>query len=261
MKISFIGSGNVATHLATALNKISGVSILQIISKDKSHAKNLAMQVKADFSDELSRLKNNFDLLIFSVSDDALYEILKNIEIPDNRILCHTAGSVPSTIFENVTRKYGVIYPLQTFSKNKTVDWKDVPILLTASDEATEKRLSHLTKQLSRNNLVITDEQRFAIHVAAVFACNFANAAMTISQQLCDENNLDFSLLHPLIKETFDKAMRNGPKHSQTGPAKRGDEGVMQKHLEFLRDKPREQQIYELVSAYISDRYSNDRGD
>ncbi len=259
MKISFIGSGNVATHLATALNKIGGISILQIISKDKSHAKNLAMQVKADYSDELSRLKTNFELLIFAVSDDALNEILQKIEIPDNRLLCHTAGSVHSSIFENVTRKYGVIYPLQTFSKNKTVDWKDLPIFITASDDATEKRLIHITKQLSRNNQVISDEQRFALHVAAVFACNFANAVMTASQQLCEENNLDFAFLHPLIKETFDKAMRNGPKHSQTGPAKRADVNVMNKHLEFLREKPMEQQIYKLISEFISARYANDR--
>lgn len=259
MKISFIGSGNVATHLATALNKISGVTIQQVISKDKSHAKNLAMQVKADFSDELSRLKTNFDLLIFAVSDDALVEIVKDLEIPDNRILVHTAGSVPSTIFENITRKFGVIYPLQTFSKNKTIDWRDIPILLTASDESTEKRLTHITKQLSRNNHIITDEQRFALHVAAVYACNFANAAMTISQQICEENILDFSLLHPLIHETFEKAMRNGPKHSQTGPAKRGDTTVINKHLDFLSNKPVEKKLYELISEFISNRYENDR--
>lgn len=259
MKISFIGSGNVATHLATALNKIGGVSIQQIISKDKSHAKNLAMQVKADYSDELSRLKTNFDLLIFAVSDDALVSILDELEIPDNRIVVHTAGSVPSTIFEKVSRKYGVIYPLQTFSKNKSVDWKDLPIFLTASDDSTEKRLSHITKQLSRNNHVISDEQRFALHVSAVFACNFSNAAMTISQQLCEEKNLDFSLLHPLISETFDKALRIGPKFSQTGPAKRGDTTVMKKQLEFLSDKPLEKQIYSLLSEFISQRYENDR--
>lgn len=259
MKISFIGSGNVATHLATALNKISGVNIQQIISKDKSHAKNLAMQVRADHSDELSRLKTNFDILIFAVGDDALLNILNELDIPDNRIVVHTAGSVPSTIFEKVSRKYGVIYPLQTFSKNKSIDWKDLPIFLTASDESTEKRLSHITKQLSRNNHIISDEQRFALHVSAVFACNFSNAAMTISQQICEESNLDFSLLHPLIRETFDKALRNGPKFSQTGPAKRGDTTVMKKHMQFLSEMPLEKKIYEMVSDFISQRYENDR--
>ena len=259
MKISFIGSGNVATHLATALNKISGVNIQQIISKDKSHAKNLAMQVRADHSDELSRLKTHFDILIFAVGDDALLNILNELDIPDNRILVHTAGSVPSTVFEKVSRKYGVIYPLQTFSKNKSIDWKDLPIFLTASDESTEKRLSHITKQLSRNNHIISDEQRFALHVSAVFACNFSNAAMTISQQICEERNLDFSLLHPLIRETFDKALRNGPKFSQTGPAKRGDTTVMNKHMQFLSEMPLEKKIYEMVSDFISQRYENDR--
>ena len=100
-----------------------------------------------------------------AVNDDALQNIAKEIQLPDNKLLCHTAGSVPSTIFENISRKYGVIYPLQTFSKNKSIDWKEIPIFLTASDDATEKRLSHLTKQLSRNNQTITDQQRFALHV------------------------------------------------------------------------------------------------
>ncbi|NND34212.1 MAG: DUF2520 domain-containing protein [Saprospiraceae bacterium] len=258
MKISFIGSGNVATHLALALNKIGGISIQQIISKDKGHAKNLAMQVKADHTDELSRIRTNFDLLIFAVNDDALTDILKDIDLPDNKLLCHTAGSVPSTIFENITRKFGVIYPLQTFSKNKPVDWKEIPIFITSSDDSTEKRLTHLTKQLSKNNQVISDEQRFALHVAAVFACNFANTAMTISQQICEEHELDFGLIHPLISETFDKAMRNGPKHSQTGPAKRGDVSVMNKHLNFLKEKPLEKQLYELMSQYIANRYGKD---
>jgi predicted short-subunit dehydrogenase-like oxidoreductase (DUF2520 family) len=95
--------------------------------------------------------------------------------------------------------------------------------------------------------------------LAAVYACTFENAAMTISQQLCEENDLDFALLHPLINETFAKALRNGPKHSQTGPAKRGDTTVMNKHLEFLENKSLEKEIYELVSRFISNRYVNDR--
>ena len=258
MKISFIGSGNVATHLALALNKVSGISILQVISRDKGHAKNLAMQVKADHTDQLTRIKTNFDLLIFAVNDDALTTILAEIKLPDNKLLCHTAGSVPSTVFKGITRKYGVIYPLQTFSKNKPVDWKDIPIFITASDDSIEKRLTHLTKQLSRNNQVITDQQRFALHVAAVYACNFANGAMTVSQQICEEHDLDFGLIHPLISETFGKALRNGPKESQTGPAKRGDINVMNKHLDFLSEKPLEKELYQLMSQYIADRYNKD---
>ncbi len=253
MKISFIGSGNVATHLATSLNKISGVSILQIISKNKSHARHLAMKVKADAANELSRLKTNFDILIFAVNDDALEEILPAMELPNNKILCHTAGSISSTIFQKYSRHYGVIYPLQTFSKNKEIDWRDIPILLTASDDHTEKRLSHLAKQLSKKIQVITDEQRFALHVAAIFACNFSNATMTISQLLCHEKDLDFSLLHPLLAETMEKALRNGPKHSQTGPAKRGDRTVIEKHVKFLEEKEKEKEIYKLLTEYISD--------
>ena len=112
-------------------------------------------------------------ILIFAVSDDALEEIVKKIEIPDNRILVHTAGSVPSTIFENVTRKYGVIYPLQTFSKNKSIDWKEIPIFLTACDDSTEKRLSHITKQLSRNNQVISDQSAFCYSYCCCFCLQF----------------------------------------------------------------------------------------
>ncbi len=251
MKISFIGSGNVATHLAIALKKISGIKINQIISKNRSHAKNLAMLVKADYSHELSRLKNNFDLLILSVNDDGLDDILSQTAFPNNKILCHTAGSVSSEIFKNISRKYGVIYPLQTISKNKDLDWKSIPVMITASDESTEKRLLQLVKQLTRETHVISDEQRFALHVAAVFACNFSNAMMQVSEQLCEENNIDFDLLQPLIKETFSKVDKMGPKNAQTGPAKRGDQAVISKHLDFLKNHPAEKKIYELLSEHI----------
>ncbi|NND08766.1 MAG: DUF2520 domain-containing protein [Saprospiraceae bacterium] len=255
MKISFIGSGNVATQLALALQKIGGVKIHQIISRDKGHAKNLAMQVKADHNHELSRLKPNFDLLILAVNDDAIADILTQTPLPDNKIICHTAGSVASTVFKDMSRKYGVIYPLQTISKNKTTVWKSLPILITASDDSTEKRLTQLVKHLTRATHVITDEQRFALHVAAVFACNFSNAMMQISQKLCAENNIDFDLLKPLTQETFEKAERMGPRNAQTGPAKRGDQSVINKHLEFLKDHDLEKNLYRDLSAYIQQTY------
>ncbi len=259
MKISLIGSGNLAQHLAPALNKIGGVTIMQVISRDKSQAKNLAMQVKADYSDELSRLKPNFDMLLFAVSDDAIDEVLQQLEVPDNKILCHTAGSVSSRVLANYARRFGVIYPLQTFSRNKPVDWRDVPLFVTASDEGTEKRLLHLTRQLSKSTNVINDDQRFALHVSAVFACNFSNAVMAISQKLCEKHDLDFEWLHPLINETLGKAMRNGPKHSQTGPAKRADATVMARHLEFLATEPQEKAVYEVVSDFISSHFGNSK--
>ena len=251
MKISFIGSGNVATHLALSLNKIGGIKINQIISRDKAHAKYLAMQVKAEHSHELSRLKSNFDILIICVNDDALHKILEEAQLPNNKIICHTAGSVSSDILKNASRKYGVIYPLQTISKNKVIDWKNVPMLITSSDDTTEKRLVQLVKHLTRETRIVTDKQRFALHVSAIFACNFSNAVMQISQSLCHENDLDFDLLDPLIEETFSKVRKMGPKNAQTGPAKRGDQSVIDKHLAFLKDNPEEKQIYQLLTDHI----------
>ncbi len=251
MKVSFIGSGNVATHLAPALKKVSGVEIVQIISKDKGHAKNLAMKVKADHSHELSRLRPNFDLLIISVGDDSLSEIIEQAPLPDNKIICHTAGSVPSEIFSKASRKYGAIYPLQTFSKNKDINWYNVPIFITGSDEHTEKRLLHLAKQISGDVRTITDNQRFALHIAAVYSCNFTNAILTISQEICQRNELDFDLLKPLIDETMVKVWQMGPKQAQTGPAKRGDATVIDKHIEYLSDQGKEKELYQLLSDYI----------
>ncbi len=255
MKISVIGAGNVATHLVTALNKISGTNILQVISRDKSHAKYLAMQVKADYTNELSRLKTNFDLLLICTSDDALTEIVGELDVPQSKIICHTAGSISSKVFDEKFKRYGVLYPLQTFSKNKSIDWRDVPIFLTTSDDHTEKRLLHLAKQLSKNVEVISDEQRFALHIAAVYACNFTNAVMQVSQELCEKNNLDFSLLKPLIDETVSKVWKMGPKDAQTGPARRADTTVINKHLKFLEDMKTERELYQLLTKYIGERY------
>ncbi len=253
MKISFIGSGNVATQMALALNRISSVKIDQIISRDRNEAKHLAQQVRADHTDDFSRI-NNFDLLIMAVSDDSIDEILEKVELPNNKIICHTAGSVSSEVLKNVSRKYGVIYPLQTLSKTKDVDWTDLPVFLTTSDDSTQKRLLQVIKQLTRETHIITDEQRFALHVSAVFACNFSNAMMQVSEQICQDNNLDYKLLSPLIAETFEKLGKMGPRHAQTGPARRGDTRVMQKHLDFLQDRALEKDIYKMVSDYIQSR-------
>ena len=252
MKISFIGSGNVATHLALAFNRVSGVDILQIISRNKNHAKTLATKVRAEYTNELSRLKTNFDLLVISTSDDSITQVLEEGNFPDNKIICHTAGSVSSDVFNSISRKFGVIYPLQTFTKGKEINWYEVPFFITASEESTSRRLQHLAKQVSKKVYVISDEARAALHIAAVFSCNFTNAILQIGQGICERNKLDFEFLKPLIDETMSKVWRMGAFQAQTGPAKRNDQSVLTKHMNFLEDQPKAQNIYQVMSNYIA---------
>lgn len=256
MKVSFIGSGNVATHLADAISKMAGISIHQVISRKMENAKQLSIKVGALPSDQLSHLIPNYDLLILAVNDDALEEVISKLPVFEGGIICHTAGSASSDIFCSRWDKYGVIYPLQTFTKGKPIQWSEVPILISASDEQTEYELVQLTQNISARVQTTSDVQRAILHLAAVFACNFTNAMMSISEDLCQSHYVDFPLIHPLIIETFEKALSHGPKKSQTGPATRNDVNTIKKHLHLLSERGLEKAIYKLVSEYILEKQS-----
>ena len=250
MKISFIGSGNVATHLAKAFRAIDDVDILQIISRTELHAQRLARQVGADATSNLQKLDPDFDLLIISISDDAITKVISQLDISSNKPIVHTAGSVPSEWLCKASEQFGVFYPLQTFSKRTEIDWQEVPILITASSREFEKKLLALASKLSPKTQAVDDEQRFAIHLAAVVACNFSNAIWTMAHNICTRNEIAFDLLRPLIEETLSKIWEMPPGFAQTGPAKRNDQSTMQNHLVSL-DVPLEKEIYALLSAYI----------
>ena len=254
--ISFIGSGNLAWHLAPALDNV-GYVVKEIYSRNQKSAKELTgklyqAEVKAtlDFSTSVS------GIFIIAVPDDAIKSIAQDIILPDDAILVHTSGSQPlSVLGYAATPHIGVLYPLQTFSKNKKVDFKNVPIFIESETLEAEKICFQLAKKISSNVHTISSQERKALHVAAVFASNFANHMLTVSKDLLQQNKLDFDLLKPLISETLSKSLSIGPENAQTGPAKRGDYEILDNHFAFLQNDDTLAEIYKLISQHIIDRY------
>ena len=246
--IVFIGSGNVATHLALAFKKV-GHTISQVYSQHLGNANALAKLVKAKSVDSLELIDKTADIYIVSIKDDAIETVVKQLQL-DNKILAHTSGSIDIKALKNTSKNYGVFYPLQTFSKNKKVDFKNVPICLEANNTDTFNVLSNLA-QISTNVQSINSKQRKSIHLAAVFACNFSNHLYAIAETILQKNKLSLDILQPLIEETAQKIKTTAPNLAQTGPAIRNDEKIMNHHLDLLNNNSDYQKIYELLSKSI----------
>lgn len=248
--ISFIGSGNVASHLAIALFR-NNFSIKQVFSKSFKNANSLAKKVNAQPIKSMSQLSNNADLYIIAVPDDAIENIINQFPFKD-KLVVHTSGSVNLESFSKKQfQHFGIFYPLQTFSKKIAVDFKHIPFCLEANTSANLKVIEKITKQLSDKVYHVNSEQRKLLHLAAVFACNFSNNMYQIAFDICQQNQLNFDILKPLIVETANKIVNQTPLEAQTGPAKRNDVKTIEKHLALLDNQKKYQEIYRLVTENI----------
>lgn len=248
-KIILIGAGNVATHLGLAFKK-SKHTILQVYSPTKRSANALASILNAKPVTDLKKIDQDGDIYIIAIKDDVIIHVVKQLRLKD-KIVVHTSGSTPMDILKNTSKNYGVFYPLQTFSKSKKIEFKNIPICLEASNADTYKALDSIANGISDTVRKVNSKQRKAIHVAAVFACNFSNHLYAIAEQILKENKLSLDILKPLIQETADKIKNNSPLKMQTGPAKRGDKKIMDAHLKMLAEKKEYQQLYKLLSQSI----------
>lgn len=257
MNVSFIGSGNLAWHLAPALDN-AGYSVREVYSRNPRHAEALVGRLyQGDVKATLDFSTSDSSLFIIAVSDDTIQEIVQEIILPEDAILVHTSGSQPlSVLGYAATLNTGVFYPLQTFSKSKKVDFKEVPIFIESESDSIAKILTKAAKSISGKVKQISSEDRKALHVAAVFASNFTNHMLTISKEILSASKLDFEILKPLIVETINKSISIGPEAAQTGPAKRGDLEILDKHIEFLKQDENVAEIYRLISQHILDKYS-----
>ena len=249
IKITFIGSGNVATHLAQLFFE-KGHHIEQIYSRNVENAEILANKVNAGFTNDLKQISPKSDIYFIAVKDDAIEYVLQEINVGGN-LLVHTAGSVNIELLLNASNNIGVFYPLQTFTKNANVDFSNIPIGIEANTEKSKNVLMNLAKQVSQKVSLMNSEQRKILHLSAVFACNFTNHMAAIAEQLLAENNMDFDLLRPLLEETVMKFLNGNAIKNQTGPAKRQDESIMKQHSELLHNHPIYNEIYTLVSKSI----------
>lgn len=253
MKVVFIGSGNVATHLAQKFQSI-GINVSQIYSRTSTNAEALAKLVGATFTTEMSEIETDADYYFYALNDNSLKRFLSKFDLP-NAIHLHTAGSISIRIFEKYSTKYGVFYPLQTFSKNKEIDFSTIPICIEASSSEIQLKLEELAKLLTKNVYLTNSEQRKKIHLAAVFACNFTNYMYDMASVILEDAGVSFEIIKPLIKETADKVMTLPPFNAQTGPAVRYDENTIDKHLELLKSQSELKKIYKLLTTDINKRH------
>lgn len=251
MNIFVIGSGNVATHLSTALLK-AGHNIIGVCGRQPAHTVELAKELNTKSFDNISDIPTDADVYLISVSDDNIASV--TTQMPEvEGIVVHTAGSVPMSVLSRFS-SYGVLYPLQSFSKSREIDMSRVPFCIEGCDSNTSSTLKALARTLSYDVRPMTTEQRAHLHLAAVFASNFANCMYVEAEKILKESDIPFDIMRELIAETAAKAADMGPTAAQTGPARRGDIQVMSRQLELLPDIGL-QKMYSFVSGRIQDRY------
>ena len=244
IKVVIIGGGNVASHLYQSFSRAKQLDVIQVYNRNPDHLDFVEDPEKR--TSDLKKLKQA-DLYLIAIKDEAIEELVQNLQISSG-LIAHTSGSQDMNVlsdFEN----YGVFYPLQTFSKNKEVNFQEVPLCLEANSEANLQFLKKIAELVSDNCYEVNSEQRRALHVSAVFVNNFSNHLFALADDYCRKNNLPFEILRPLIKETFTKIETLDPYSAQTGPALRDDKETIDAHLELL-DEDRKK-IYTILTESI----------
>ena len=253
MKIVLIGAGNVATHLGIALQK-AGCLILQVYSRTEESASALADRLSVDYTIVPDEIRRDADLYIVALKDAVLRQLAPVlVKGREQALFVHTAGSMPMDLWKGLVKRYGVLYPMQTFSKQREVDFNTVPFFIEASAPAEVGVLRMVAVRLSPKVYEVTSGQRRHLHLAAVFACNFANHMYALSSHILEKQGISFEVMLPLIDETAGKVHELSPTQAQTGPAVRYDENVISKHLEMLADEESLQELYEKISKSIHD--------
>ena len=249
IKITIIGAGNLATQLGLTLYN-EGYFISQVYSHKLKNAVLLAKRIKGEAISDLKKLSADSSIYIIAVKDDAIESVAGQLNLKD-KIVVHTSGSIPIDVLKNCSKNYGVFYPLQTFSKEKSVDFKTIPICIEANNSKTSTTLKYFAKSISENVKKVNSEQRKKIHLAAVFACNFSNYMYVVAENLLKKEKLSLDLLKPLIEETSFKIKNYSPASVQTGPAIRNDKKTMEAHIKLLSKDKDLQKTYTLLSESI----------
>lgn len=250
MRIVLIGAGNLATNLGKALFH-AGHEIVQVYSRTEESASALAEVLKCAHTTDLAAVPTNADVFIFALKDDVVERIANQLKKGrENQLFVHTAGSLHVDVLPTARR--GVLYPMQTFSRYKDVDFSVIPCFIESAQQKDKELLLALAKTISDTVYELDSDNRKYLHLAAVFCNNFVNHCFTLGAQLLKEHgNLPFSVMLPLIEETANKLHTMSPHEAQTGPAVRQDKSVLDKHQLLLSSTPNLLKIYELLSESI----------
>lgn len=254
--VAVIGVGRVAEHLVTALYE-KGIEIVGIYGRDKLEAKALAAKVKSPIIEDVST-RINADLILLAITDDAIAEVANMLHANKRSMVAHTSGAVPMTDMPEKLRR-AVFYPLQSFSKDKKIIWENVPFCIEAENDEDINALGDLAERLSKRVYVLSSDQRKTLHLAAVFANNFANLMFEFSEELLAKADIDHSIMHPLILETANKVLMQSASQSQTGPASRGDVETIKTHQSLLGEDSNYRKVYDLLTSEIYKRNHDEK--
>lgn len=256
MRVVIIGSGNVAEALAIAIANAenSTLKLTQIFGRNKQRIREIAALSRcSNYKSEPKDLASA-ELYILAVRDSAIAELGATLPFAEGAIVAHTAGSVPLEVLHKTSKlRRAVIYPMQTFTKGRSIDFKEVPLFIESDDPESLILVRFAAKALSNNVVKISSERRRTLHLGAVFACNFVNAMLAASTDILAKNDLPLTLYRPLIDETISKAMSSNlhPMQMQSGPAVRGDKETAERHIELLKESPELIEVYKIISKYI----------
>jgi predicted short-subunit dehydrogenase-like oxidoreductase (DUF2520 family) len=243
--VGIYGFGNLGSHLTSRLIELNYRNIKVFTSKkyDLPHG-TIAIDNVSEFA--------SCDLVFCAVPDSIVASTL--LEVASFAPAVSVSGTV-SILNLNTTHAIGTLYPLVSFVKNKSLKWEELPIFIHTTDTILQKQLLDLATQLSGNGILMNEEQRMKLHLAAVFANNFTTHLYDIAAHWCEKNQLDFGWLKPLIQQNCASLMEHHPHELQTGPAKRNDQPTINKHLQLLQQSDLVE-LYELLTASIQTHFS-----
>lgn len=246
-----IGAGNLATNLGKALFA-AGHDFVQVYSHTMESATTLAALIGAAPTNDINALNPSADVYIISVKDSVMAELIPRVcKGRENKLFLHTAGSMSIDVFQGMALHYGVLYPMQTFSKDKEVNFSNIHCFIEANDESAMQTIDSMTRSISNHIDRLDSEGRRYLHLAAVFACNFTNLCYSISSDILAKRHISFDVMLPLIQETVDKVKTMKPVDAQTGPAVRYDSNVIRNQSAMLKDNPLVKDLYERMSLCI----------
>jgi predicted short-subunit dehydrogenase-like oxidoreductase (DUF2520 family) len=254
LNFCFIGAGNLATHLSKAFRN-KGFKITQVYSRTEQSAKKLAGSLSANFTSSLNEIDKSVDIYFVAIKDSVIDEVLSQIDF-ENKLIVHCSGSLPLSSIEKYSENTGVFYPLQTFSKNRDINFDEIPIFIEANSVQNEELLIRIANKISNSVSVIDSEKRKVLHISAVFACNFVNYFYTIANDILKSKDIPFDVLRPLILETANKVQEMNPEDAQTGPAIRFDENIINTHLNELNEFDDYMELYKSISKGIFEHYN-----
>lgn len=249
MKVSFIGSGNVATHLALALYGCGDV-IDQVYSPHPAHAQLLASRVEAEAVANLGLLRHDADVYILAIPDNALYDVALDIQLEDALVL-HTSGSTSIDVLRNISTRYGVLWSPQSFVRDASLEYDELPFCIEGNTPRVGDAIAAFIGRVSTHIFRTTQEQRQWMHLSAVFVNNFQNGLTAIAQRLCREHDIPFEVLHPIMLTTVKRACYGDVRYQLTGPAVRNDSRTLATHRRMLGNEPELLAVYDQMSEII----------